>query len=149
MCAYLYEKWYIYIYIYIYICVCVCVCVYEVILFTNPSARAGYNTRSIFKWSLTGLNSEFSFSWTSCQGWRTQSVHLFTHSWRENSRIHTFPKLWIQVLCEMQSASSRIWTRVTVSISYNDNHYTTGTSTCIWSDRNVTSRNLEKQGRAH
>ena len=29
----------------------------------------------------------------------------------------------------MQSASSRIWTRVTVSISYDDNHYTTGTST--------------------
>ena len=28
----------------------------------------------------------------------------------------------------MQSVSSRIWTRVAVSISYNDNHYTTGTS---------------------
>ena len=32
------------------------------VLFTNPSARAGYDTRSIFKQSLTGLNSEFSFS---------------------------------------------------------------------------------------
>ena len=32
------------------------------IIFTNPSARAGYDTRSIFKRSLTGLNSEFSFS---------------------------------------------------------------------------------------
>ena len=32
------------------------------ILFTNLSARAGYDTRSIFKRSLTGLNSEFSFS---------------------------------------------------------------------------------------
>ena len=31
-------------------------------LFTNPSARAGYDTRSAFKRSLTGLNSEFSFS---------------------------------------------------------------------------------------
>ena len=29
----------------------------------------------------------------------------------------------------MQSASSRIWTRVAVSISYDDNYYTTGTST--------------------
>ena len=29
---------------------------------TNPSARAGYDTRSIFKRSLTCLNSEFSFS---------------------------------------------------------------------------------------
>ena len=28
----------------------------------NPSARAGYDTRSIFKRSLTGLNSDFSFS---------------------------------------------------------------------------------------
>ena len=34
----------------------------ERVLFTNPSARAGYDTRSIFKRSLTGLNSEFSFS---------------------------------------------------------------------------------------
>ena len=32
----------------------------------------------------------------------------------------------VLVLCEMQSASSRIWTRVTVSISYDDNHNTTG-----------------------
>ena len=31
-------------------------------IFTNPFARAGYDTRSIFKRSLTGLNSEFSFS---------------------------------------------------------------------------------------
>ena len=27
----------------------------------------------------------------------------------------------------MQSVSSRIWTLVAVSISYDDNHYTTGT----------------------
>ena len=32
------------------------------------------------------------------------------------------------VLCEMLSVSSRIWTRIAVSISYNDNHYPTGTS---------------------
>ena len=28
----------------------------------------------------------------------------------------------------MQSVSSRIWTRIVVSISYHDNHYTMGTS---------------------
>ena len=28
----------------------------------------------------------------------------------------------------MQSVSSRIWTRVAMSISYDNNHYTTGTS---------------------
>ena len=32
------------------------------VLFTNPSARAGYDTRSIFKRFLTGFNSGFSFS---------------------------------------------------------------------------------------
>ena len=31
----------------------------------------------------------------------------------------------------MQSVSFKIWTRFTVSISYDDNHYTTGTSTYI------------------
>ena len=35
-----------------------------------------------------------------------------------------FPR--VLVLCEMQSVSSRIWTRVAVSISYDYNHYTTG-----------------------
>ncbi len=30
-----------------------------IILFTNPSARAGYDTSSIFKRSLTGLNQSF------------------------------------------------------------------------------------------
>ena len=42
----------------------------------------------------------------------------------------------VLVLCEMQSVSSRNWTRVTMSISYDDYHYTTGTSIllfCLWS----------------
>ena len=38
---------------------------YQLTIFTNPSARAGYDTRSIFKRSLTGLNSDFSFSLNS------------------------------------------------------------------------------------
>ena len=37
-------------------------CIVFLILFTNPSARAGYDTRSIFERSLTGFNSDFSFS---------------------------------------------------------------------------------------
>ena len=32
----------------------------------------------------------------------------------------------------MQSVLSRIWTRVALSISYNDNHYITGTSTLLY-----------------
>ena len=35
-----------------------------------------------------------------------------------------------QDMTQGQSISSRIWTRVVVSISYDDNHYTTGTSSC-------------------
>ena len=35
-------------------------------IFTNISAREGYDTRSIFKRSLADLNSEFSFSYTNC-----------------------------------------------------------------------------------
>ena len=38
----------------------------NIIILTNPSTRAGYDTRSIFKRSLTGLNSEYSFSLTGC-----------------------------------------------------------------------------------
>ena len=37
----------------------------------------------------------------------------------------------------MQSASSRIRTRVAVSISYDDNHYTTGTSKPLLPELNV------------
>ena len=34
-------------------------------------------------------------------------------------------------LCEMQTASSRVWTLFVVSISNDDNYYTTGTSLCL------------------
>ena len=48
-----------------YICVCVCICVclcvrvvviFSLIIFTNPSARAGYDTRLIFKQSFLLLD---------------------------------------------------------------------------------------------
>ena len=34
----------------------------------------------------------------------------------------------VLVLCEMLSVSSRVWTRVAVSIYYDNNHNTTGIS---------------------
>ena len=48
-------------------CVCVCVCVsvcvsINLYVLTNSSTQAGCEIKSIFKRSLTGLNSEFSFS---------------------------------------------------------------------------------------
>ena len=41
-----------------------------------------------------------------------------------------FPR--VLSLCDMQTASSKIRTRVTDSISYDDNQYTTSTSKIIW-----------------
>ena len=78
------------------------------ILFTNPSARAGYDTRSIFKRSLTGLNSEFSFSKTSYLT-KTEEPSLSYYLTIAGGRIIgfiPFPK--VLVLCEMQLFSSRI-----------------------------------------
>ena len=80
---------YMIIYIYIYI-------------FTNPSARAGYDTRSIFKQSLTCLNPEFSFSYTSCFTKAEEpslSYYLPIAGGRVIGFIH-FPR--VLVLCEMQ-----------------------------------------------
>ena len=79
-----------------------------IILFTNPSARAGYDTRSIFKRSLTGLNSEFSFSKTSCLT-KAEEPSLSNYSPIAGGRIIGFiPFPRVLVLCEMPSVSSRI-----------------------------------------
>ena len=92
----------------------------------KPSARAGYDTGSIFKRSLTGLNSEFSFSLTSCltKAKEPSLSYYLPIAGRRMIGFIPFPR--VLVLCEMQSVWSRIWTRVAVIISYDDNHYTTG-----------------------
>ena len=81
-----------------------------------------------FKQSLTGLNSEFSFSETSCLN-KAEEPSLPYYLPIDRGRIIGFiPFPRVLVLCEMQSISSRIWTRVAESISFDDNHYNTGTS---------------------
>ena len=55
-----------------------------------------------------------------------------------------FPR--VLVLCEMQSVRSRIWTRVTVSISYDDNDYTTGTYEGWYAIKPKPSPNQRKTG---
>ena len=80
----------------------------------------------IFKRSLTGFNSEF-FSKTS---WLTKaeepSLPYYLPIAGRIIGFIPFPR--VLVLCEMLSVSSRIWTRVAVYISNDDNDYTTGTS---------------------
>ena len=83
---------------------------------------------NFFKRILTGLNSEFSFSSTSCLT-KAEEPSLSYYLPIAGGRIIGFiPSPRVLVLCEMLSVSSRIWTRVAVSISYADNDYTTGTS---------------------
>ena len=75
-----------------------------------------------FKRSLTGLNSEYSFS-------KAEEPSLSDYLPIAGGRIFGFiPFPRVLVICKMQSVSSRIWTRVAVFISYDDNHYTTGTN---------------------
>ena len=67
---------------------------FSVILFTDPSARAGYDTGSIFEVEFNRFEFRVFLLLDSLphQGWRTKSALLFTHSWKENNWIHTFPK---------------------------------------------------------
>ena len=97
------------------------------IIFANHSARAGYDTRSIFKRSLTGFNSEFAFSYTSrlTKAEESSLPYYLPIAWGRIFGFIPFPR--VLVLCEMQSVRSRIWTRVAVSLSCDGNHYTTGT----------------------
>ena len=76
---------------------------HQLTIFTNPSARAGYDTRSIFKRSLTDLNSEFSFSLTSCL---TKAEEPSLPNYLPIAGFIPFPR--VLVLGEMQSVSSRI-----------------------------------------
>ena len=91
-----------------------------------PTSPLGQDmTRGQF---LSGLNSEFSFSATSCLAKEEEPSLLYYLPIAGGRIIGFIPFPRVLVLCEMQSASSRIWTRVAVSISYDDNHYTSGTS---------------------
>ena len=56
-----------------------------------------------------------------------------------------FPR--VLVLCERQSVLSGIWTRIAVSISCDDNHYTTGTSkNSVFMHERLLSKNLQDIG---
>ena len=91
-------------------------------IYTNWSTWARYDTRSFFKQSLMGLKSD-SYSRQVAMP-RLKSPVYFTESWNENSWIHTFPK---GISATWNTILSRIWTQIAMSISNDDNHYTTST----------------------
>ena len=77
-------------------------------IFTNPSARAGYDTRPIFQQSLTDLNSEYSFPQTSCLT-KDEEPSLSYYLPIAGGRIIGFiPFPRVLVLCEMKAVSSSI-----------------------------------------
>ena len=73
----------------------------HIYIFTNPSTWAGYDTRSIFMRSSTGLTSEFSFSSTSCLI-KAEELSLSYYLPIAGGRIIGFiPFPRVLVLCEM------------------------------------------------
>ena len=107
---------------------------------------------TIFKWSFISLNSEFYFSKTLCHA-KVKELSLPYHLAIVGERIIGFihfPR--VLRLCEMQTASSKIWTRVTVSISFDNDcnasvwNYSHGNPTNLWVIGNIyTSVNLKNK----
>ena len=89
-------------------------------IFTNFSARAGYDTKSVFKQSLTGLNSEFSFSYTSCLTKAEEFCLPYYLPIAGGKIIGFIPFLWV---LSMWNAISLV-----KDLNYDYKHYTTGTS---------------------
>ena len=100
-------------------------------VFTNVSSWTGCDPRSIFKQSLIGMNSEFSFSSTSCYTKVKEPSQPYYLPIAGGRIVGFIPFRRVLVLCEMQSVSFRIWTRFTVSIFNNNGHYTMGTVWCL------------------
>ena len=97
----------------------------QISIFTNLSARAGYDTRSI----LSGVLQVWIQSFASPRLVASPKLKNPLSPYYlplPGGRIIIF--IPFPVLCEIQSVSSRIWTSVAVSISYDNNHYTTGPS---------------------
>ena len=98
------------------LCVRMCVSLYiHLYIFTNL-ALAGCDTRSIFKRSLIGLNSEFSFSYTGCPT-KVKEPNMSYYIAITEGRIVgfiAFPRTLVQ--CEMQLASSDVCVHLCLSV---------------------------------
>ena len=81
---------------------------YWLYIFITPPSRLGCDTRLIFKEGLTGLNSEFSSSYTGSPR-KVKEISVSYYLLITGRRITGFiPFPRVLVLCDMQTASSRI-----------------------------------------
>ena len=89
-------------------------------IYPAPPLGQDMTQGQFFKRSFTGSYSEFSFSETSCltKAEELSLPYYLPIAWGRIIGFIPFPR--VLMLCEMQSVSSRIWTRVAVSISYDD-----------------------------
>ena len=74
------------------------------------------------------MNSEFSFFLTICHT-KSSMPYYLPLARRRTVRFILLPREL--ALCEMKTTLSRIWTQVIMSISNDDNHFTTGTNNFV------------------
>ena len=98
-------------------------CILDVCIYSIPPPRAGCDTRSSFWWNETDLNSKISFTLTCCLT-KTKEPNLSHYLPITGRRFMPFSRALAP--SETQTALSRNWTRVTVTISNEDNRYTKG-----------------------
>ena len=117
---YIYWLYYTYIHIYIYMCVCVCVC--------DQNERHVTQDQFLKR----TLNEELSVSHISCHIKVKEPIlpYYFPITGVIVIGCTSFSK--VLALCEMQTVSPRIWTRVVMFIYNDDYHCTTSTSSFIY-----------------
>ena len=88
----------------------------KIITYTYLPSRPGHDPQSIFKASLNQIQRFLLSDRLLCQGYRTQSV-LYTNGF--------MPFLRTLERSDTQTTFSMIWTRVSDSVSSDNNHYST------------------------
>ena len=108
-------------------------------IYPTPLQWAGYDTKSILKWSKASSSAivsilhlcrphkfSFFFFQTGCLTKVKEPSLFYLPIARRTFGFMTFPRALVQ--SEMQTALSMIWTQVTNFISYSNNCYTKHTS---------------------
>ena len=95
-------------------------------VFTNLSTQAGCYTRSILKWSLTGLNSEFSLSLTGCltKGKEPSLLYYLPIAGGRIIEFIPFPKVLGHMKCNQPCPGFELGSPC--PFPYDGNNYTTG-----------------------